>query len=223
MIKDENFLEESFGNFLDYIENEVYVLQTCINIFNNNIDIIYDEYKNPNINDGLRSLLKFLILESDSILRCKMIMFVVNIENMIINKHEMLINNIKAHSDMQYEISKEAYMHLDSYQDNIDWDSFNLAHIHFTSIKEMDLDGFLKSEYRKNSIIKFKKFQKTVSSDDLIMIINTAFMKLSLTLMHYKRITEKTKSLAINYELCKRIVSLLICVYFVISATKIKE
>ena len=123
-VEPENFLDESFGNFLDCIKNEVYSLQSFMNTFHNNVSDLYDAYGSIE-KDNIRSVLKLMILESGNLIRCKIILFTVNIENLLLIKYDHLIKGITESDIDKYYISKDAYLYLDSYQDTIDWNALH--------------------------------------------------------------------------------------------------
>ena len=68
--ENENFLEAAFGNFLDCIQNNVYSLQTYIDIFHDNVTSIYLTIENVE-DKNIKEILKFVVMETDNILKSK--------------------------------------------------------------------------------------------------------------------------------------------------------
>lgn len=214
-VEPENFLDESFGNFLDCIKNEVYSLQVFIDTFHNNVSDLYETYdviEKANI----RSVLKLMILESGNLIRCKIILFTVNIENLLLIKYDHLIRGITESDIDKYYISKDAYLYLDSYQDTIDWNALSAQLSFYPTSSDIQFSKYLESELLKHESIKFTKFPKAISKEELLTILNSEFIKLAVTMLHFKRLTEKASTIALNYELCRNIISMLVKTYFVI-------
>jgi hypothetical protein len=218
--KEENFLEAAFGNFLDRIKNSVYGLQRYIDMFHPNSDYVLVDFKNSKDNQT-KEMMKFILLESENISQYKTIHFAVETENIIHDKYESLIKSIEHDADNhRYMISFEAYMYLESYIREMDYE-----HITDNQYKKKpksmsniyDFDDYMNKEFDVFNKLKFKLADESISKQELIIILNGAFMQLSVVMLNLKRMLEQSNSLFTRSIICRKIITILIITYVVVS------
>ena len=222
----ENFLDAAFGNFLDCIKNLIYSLQKYLNVFYNDTNLIYvnyDRVKDKNI----RSVLKFSVMESEEITKMKAIKFGVDVESLLYKKYESLLSNIRNDKeDNKYRISSEAYIYLDSYQSNIDWQKICLnPYIKKTKEHESiyDFISYMNNDFKTYGKINFTHNDREFSKDEVITILEGSFMKLSVTILQLKRMIENSNSMYTSALVCRQLITLIIITYYVVSTIQFVE
>ena len=223
---DEDFLEVAFGNFLDSIKNLVYGLQKYINMLHYTGDSIYLEYGTIK-NQELKDIAKFVMLESEEIIKMKAIKFSIDAETLLRKKYESLVENINHEkNDYRYRISAEAYIYLDEFQKETNWDTIVSKCYKMLSKgnkNSYDFIHHMKDEFKQYESLKFKPTKNTIDKKELITILDGAFMNLSVSMLKFKRMIEGSTSIYVSASICKKIITLLIVTYVVISTIKIEK
>lgn len=215
---DETFLEAAFGNFSDCIKNLVYGLQLYNDISHMNTNKIcceFDKVGDPTT----KKILKFFIVEAENISKAKAIVFAMDSMNLLKKKYCILINKIKSdNSKNQYEISVDAYIYLTEFQEKI-----NLNDIQKKKYKKKEdndvykFEKFMNDEFNKYCEIDFVKYNKALTKDQLISILNCAFDKLHDTMVCIQNMVDDSNSNYITACLCREIISILIATYSAVS------
>jgi hypothetical protein len=117
-------------------------------------------------------------------------------------------------------ISFEAYMYLESYIREMDYE-----HITDNQYKKKpksmsniyDFDDYMNKEFDVFNKLKFKLADESISKQELIIILNGAFMQLSVVMLNLKRMLEQSNSLFTRSIICRKIITILIITYVVVS------
>ena len=221
----ETFLEEALGNFYDCINNAVYVLQKYIDKFYKNIPEIYQIL--PDIKEGkLNEVLRFISSENENIIKAKGISFVVEVTDILIRKYSGLVSKIKNPSNVNclYRISNEAYSFFDEYQEDMNWKKLQMGI--YTKKSEtnnfnLDFVEYSEKEFERFKNYKFEMSNKDLDKDEFISILDTAVLKLTISMTELKKITEDSQSVYCTFLCCQKMITLMILVYHVMCSIQI--
>lgn len=224
--EEESFLEIAIGNFFDCIKNTVYNLQKYIDRFYSQINSIYDisdTITDPNV----KQVLNFFMIENENIIKLKGIGFASDVSRLITRKYVSLVENIKKESyRYTYKISKDAYNFLDKCQDEIDSRSLILNNY---SKKEITIEEickftkFMETEFHKYDNMDFTITDEIIDHEQILEILDTAYVKLSFSMTELKKLTEDSMSVYTTANACRRIISLMIILYHILITIKIHE
>lgn len=218
IVEEENFLEAAFGNFLDRIKNSVYKLQKYIDEFKPAMEAVTADYKTTK-SQKTKDLIKFIILEAENIVQYKAIHFSVETDQILQRKYESLLDSIEADNGKhKFLISVDAYLYLDYYLNEIDW-----AHITSTQYKKktenknelLDFIGYMTSEFQVYHKLNFEISDTPLSKDELITVLNGAFMRLSTVMLQLKEMMETSSSMFTRALIARKIITIMIITYTV--------
>lgn len=221
----ENFLDAAFGNYFDCIKNSVYSLQKYIDAFHYSTGKFYLEYDSID-NQEMKDLFKFVLMEAESIIKAKFVTFVVEVENFLNKKYESLIQNIKLDENInrRFFISDEAYMFLDKFQNDITAKGKNNPYNKKDSIESIyQFKDFMTEQFSLYENTKFGLNKTSISGKELVHFLDGAFMKVSVTMVNFKRMIEQSNSMYVSAVLCRSVISLLIVSYIVVSTITMEE
>lgn len=221
----ENFLGAAFGNYFDCIKNSVYSLQKYIDSFHYTTGKFYLDYSSID-NQEMKDLFKFVLMEAEPIIKAKFITFAVEVENFLNKKYESLIQNIRTDENIsnRFYISNDAYMFLDNFQNEITSKGKNNPYNKKEEIDKIyQFKDFMEEEFALYENTKFKLNVTTISGKELAHFLDGAFMKVSATMITFKRMIEQSNSMYISASLCRSVISLLIVTYVVISTVTMEE
>lgn len=217
--ENENFLEAVFGNFLDCIQNNVYGLQTYIDIFHDNVSSIYLTIENVE-DKNIKEILKFVVMETDNILKSKIISFAMDTDNLVTKKYEALLEQIKTDKEKHmYLISLDAYRYLDDFQNDIQSHLIN-TNPYFKKpggAQSYNFLEYMNYEFDTYKKLKFEKCGIPLSKDDLITVLDGAFTKVSVAMLQLQKQVENSDSMYSSSIICKKIITILIVIYEIVS------
>ena len=202
----EDFLQMSFGNFIDYIKNEVYGIQTYVDVFYHTTREMQEQY-NGIKNDTVKKLLKLVLVKHNEILLSKFISFTINNENMVCSKIETLIHGIDNVIDNSFNISFDGFLHLNE----CIYDAINIR------------NNYLTKKLEEITNRKYENTVKNITGDELKEVIKLTFAKLSVAMLQLKRLMERSQTINTSATIAKVMIDLMLTAYVVCKTIIIVE
>ena len=217
----EDFLKMSFGNFIDYIKNEVHGAQQYIKVFYNKSVEMQEHYHEID-NEAIRDLLKLVIIKHKDILLAKFISFTVNNETMVCSKIETLVSNITPLLDNSFNLSYGGFLHLNDYiHDAIDIrNNFNP---YSRKDSDFDLVSYFNTKLEEIENEDYNDTLKSITGHELKEVIKLTFTKLSVAILQLKRLMERSQTLSTSVSIAKVLIDLLLTTYVVCRTITIVE
>lgn len=217
----EDFLQMSFGNFIDYIKNEVYGIQTYVDVFYHTTREMQEQY-NGIKNDTVKKLLKLVLVKHNEILLSKFISFTINNENMVCSKIETLIHGIDNVIDNSFNISFDGFLHLNE----CIYDVINIRN-NFNPYSRTDIDfdfeSYLTKKLEEITNRKYENTVKNITGDELKEVIKLTFAKLSVAMLQLKRLMERSQTVNTSATIAKVMIDLMLTAYVVCKTIIIVE
>nr|DAP43315.1 MAG TPA: hypothetical protein [Caudoviricetes sp.] len=217
----EDFLQMSFGNFIDYIKNEVYGIQTYVDVFYHTTREMQEQY-NGIKNDTVKKLLKLVLVKHNEILLSKFISFTINNENMVCSKIETLIHGIDNVIDNSFNISFDGFLHLNE----CIYDAINIRN-NFNPYSRTDIDfdfeSYLTKKLEEITNRKYENTVKNITGDELKEVIKLTFAKLSVAMLQLKRLMERSQTINTSATIAKVMIDLMLTAYVVCKTIIIVE
>lgn len=217
----EDFLKMSFGNFIDYIKNEVYGIQRYIEVFHNtsnDMQSVFETMENPKV----RELLKLTIVKHADIMLAKFITFAVNNENMVCSKIDTLVTNLNPLLDNNFSLSYKGFLYLN----DCIVDAINIRN-NFNPYSrkdgDFDFEGYLNTKLKEMSDKKYEDTIKSITGHELKEVIKLTFAKLSVAMLQLKRLMERSRTISTSATIAKVTIDLMITTYVVCTTINIAK
>lgn len=224
MLKEENFLDIIIGNFYDCICNSVYTLQQYVNTLYNFIPNNYTD--NADNNNNERLVLNFIANEHENIVKYKGIAFANDISNLLQRKYNSMIVMLAEHGKgLKFTISNDACDFLTKFQDRIIEIEFEryAEKTDETLQENSNIIEFMNSEFEKYKAYKFNNLDSNCSNEDVINVVKNAYAKLSVSMTQLRLSCANSTSGYYTILTCRKIVSLMIILYHILSTIQIDE
>ena len=222
LYKEENFLDLLIGNFYDCIRNYIYNFQLYIDALHTNVSNTLDtKIENNKINQ----LLSFIVNEHENIIKYKGVAFANEVSELLRRKYNSMYEFIKDNDEtVSYGLSSLACDFLNNFQDELvqlEIDRYSKK-THEEISNTYNLTDYMESEFSRYKNFNFNDTNEICSKEQTLTLFNSIYMKLSVSMTQLRISCANSTSMYYTILTCRKIISLMMLLYFVLKTIKIK-